>query len=188
MNRNNVDAKVNWNRKDHHQLWFKYSVMNALVHGEPGLGKAGGPPLILGGGLVIGLSFVNKPDQDGVDEMSTAGTLANILFSPTEVFRNLRRHPRFLAALIITTLLGTIYGNLFLSRLGPERVANYAIDKALGRLAHSLHRGLPNGAFATTVGKELAAAINDAMILLSAAEPPSSQPPRTASSMLSETS
>ncbi len=58
MNRNNVDAKVNWNRKDQHQLWFKYSVMTALVHGEPGLGKAGGPPLILGGGLGDGHTLV----------------------------------------------------------------------------------------------------------------------------------
>ncbi len=49
LNRNNVDAKVNWNRNDQHQLWFKYSVMNALVTAGPGLGKAGGPPLSSGG-------------------------------------------------------------------------------------------------------------------------------------------
>lgn len=58
LNRNNVDAKVNWSRKDHHQLWFKYSVMDALVNGEPGLGKAGGPPLITGGGLGKGHTLV----------------------------------------------------------------------------------------------------------------------------------
>jgi len=49
LNRNNADGKVNWNRTDKHQLWFKYSVMNALVHGDPSLGKAGGPPLSDGG-------------------------------------------------------------------------------------------------------------------------------------------
>jgi hypothetical protein len=54
FNRNNVDAKVNWNRTDNHQLWFKYSVMNALVSGVAGLGKAGGAPLTLGGGLGTG--------------------------------------------------------------------------------------------------------------------------------------
>lgn len=58
LNRNNLDAKINWNRKDHHQLWFKYSVMDAVVHGEPGLGKAGGPPLILGGGLGTGNTLI----------------------------------------------------------------------------------------------------------------------------------
>jgi hypothetical protein len=42
MNRNNLDSKVNWNRSEKHQLWFKYSVMNALVHGDPALGAAGG--------------------------------------------------------------------------------------------------------------------------------------------------
>ena len=26
LNRNNIDAKVNWNRNEKHQLWFKYSV------------------------------------------------------------------------------------------------------------------------------------------------------------------
>lgn len=49
LNRNNIDAKVNWNRADNHQLWFKYSVMDALVTAGPGLGKAGGPPLSSGG-------------------------------------------------------------------------------------------------------------------------------------------
>ena len=38
LNRNNFDAKVNWNRNDHHQLFFKYSAMTALVHGDFGLG------------------------------------------------------------------------------------------------------------------------------------------------------
>ena len=26
LNRNNFDAKVNWNRNERHQVWFKYSV------------------------------------------------------------------------------------------------------------------------------------------------------------------
>jgi hypothetical protein len=49
LNRNNVDAKINWNRNDRHQLWFKYSVMDALVHGDFSLGKAGGECLCDGG-------------------------------------------------------------------------------------------------------------------------------------------
>ncbi len=49
LNRNNIDAKVNWNRNEKHQLWVKYSVMNALVHGDYGLGAAGGPCLCDGG-------------------------------------------------------------------------------------------------------------------------------------------
>src|SRR5213078_581399 len=42
LNRNNLDAKVNWNRGAKHQIFVKYSVMDALVHGDFGLDKAGG--------------------------------------------------------------------------------------------------------------------------------------------------
>ncbi len=49
LNRNNLDAKVNWNRNERHQVWVKYSVMNALVHGDFGLGKAGSDCLCDGG-------------------------------------------------------------------------------------------------------------------------------------------
>jgi hypothetical protein len=49
MNRNNFDVKINWNRTDKHQFWVKYSVLNALVHGSPGLGQAGGDCLCDGG-------------------------------------------------------------------------------------------------------------------------------------------
>jgi hypothetical protein len=49
LNRNNLDAKVNWNRNEKHQIWVKYSVMNALVNGDFGLGEAGGECLCAGG-------------------------------------------------------------------------------------------------------------------------------------------
>ncbi|MGC4049535.1 MAG: TonB-dependent receptor [Paludibaculum sp.] len=49
LNRNNYDAKINWNRSAKNQIWGKYSVMNALVHGDFGLGAAGGGCLCDGG-------------------------------------------------------------------------------------------------------------------------------------------
>ncbi|MGH9629737.1 MAG: TonB-dependent receptor domain-containing protein, partial [Bryobacteraceae bacterium] len=49
MNRDNFDAKVNWNRTSAHALFFKYSAMDALVTGGFGLGEAGGPCLCDGG-------------------------------------------------------------------------------------------------------------------------------------------
>jgi hypothetical protein len=58
LNRNNVDAKVNWNRNEKHQLWFKYSVMDALVKGDFSLGQAGGNCLCAGGGLGAGSTLV----------------------------------------------------------------------------------------------------------------------------------
>ena len=57
LNRNNVDAKVNWNRNERHQLWFKYSVMDALVSGDFGLGAAGGE-CVCGGGVGDGDTLV----------------------------------------------------------------------------------------------------------------------------------
>jgi hypothetical protein len=90
-----------------------------------------GIALLLLGGLVTGLSFVSGPEQDETPRMSTAATLLNIFVSPTEVFQNLRRHPRWLVAVIITTLLSTVFSLLFLQRLTPERVVNFAIDKTL---------------------------------------------------------
>jgi len=87
--------------------------------------------LILLGGLVIGLSFIGKPDTEGTERMSTPSTLANIFFAPSEVFSNLRRHPRWLVAAIIMAVLSSVYLNVFIHRLTPERVANYAIDKTL---------------------------------------------------------
>ena len=94
----------------------------------PGL-TGTGVSLILGGALIIGLSFISKPETDGVPRMSTADTLTKIFYAPAEVFQNLRRHPRWLVALLIMSALTTIYTNAFLHRLTPERVVNYTIDK-----------------------------------------------------------
>ncbi|QOY89179.1 TonB-dependent receptor [Paludibaculum fermentans] len=49
LNRNNLDAKINWNRSAKNQIWGKYSVMDALVRGDFGLGAAGGGCLCDGG-------------------------------------------------------------------------------------------------------------------------------------------
>jgi hypothetical protein len=96
----------------------------------PGLTQTG-IVMVLLGGLVIGLSFIRKPDTEGVERMSTPSTLGNIFFSPSEVFQNLRRHPRWLVALVIMTVLSAVYANLFLYRVTPERVTNFTIDKTL---------------------------------------------------------
>jgi hypothetical protein len=87
--------------------------------------------LIFLGALIIGLSFVSKPESDEPSNMSTPSTLINIFFSPAQVFQNLRRHPRWLVAILIMSVLSGIYMNAFMYRLTPERVTNYAIDKTL---------------------------------------------------------
>ncbi|MGH9948706.1 MAG: YIP1 family protein [Pyrinomonadaceae bacterium] len=96
----------------------------------PGL-TAPGVMMIVLGGIIIGLSFINAPETDAAERMSTPNTLINSFFSPTELFQNLRRHPRWLVAALIMAVLSATYSNLFMYRLTPERVANYAIDKTL---------------------------------------------------------
>lgn len=90
-----------------------------------------GVVMIIAGAVIIGLSFVSKPSGEGVERMSTASTLGNIFVSPTEVFQNLRRHPRWLVAVLIMAVMSAVYTNLFMQRLTVERVANYSIDKTL---------------------------------------------------------
>lgn len=102
----------------------------SIVKVVPGVTGAG-VFMILGGGLIIGLSFINKPDTEGTDRMSTPSTLANIFFAPGEVFANFRRHPRFLVALLIMVVLSSTYAMLFTNRLGAERIVNFTIDKTL---------------------------------------------------------
>jgi hypothetical protein len=96
----------------------------------PGLTQVG-VVMILGGGLMIGLSFINKPESAEAERMSTPSTLGNIFFSPGEVFSNLRRHPRWLVALLVMVVMSSIYTNLFMEKLGPERITNHAIDKTM---------------------------------------------------------
>src|SRR5437763_265624 len=40
LNRNNIDAKVDWNRTTNHPIFVKYSTMKSVFHGVPSLGKA----------------------------------------------------------------------------------------------------------------------------------------------------
>jgi len=105
-------------------------VLLSVLKIVPGLTQTG-VMLILLGGLIIGLSFVRKPETDETPRMSTPETLTKIFYAPSEVFQNLRRHPRWLAAILIMSVLSAIFYNAFLFRLTPERVTSYAIDKTM---------------------------------------------------------
>lgn len=96
----------------------------------PGLTPTGVAMIFLGG-LIIGLSFIDQPDSEGAERMSTPATLGNIFVSPSEVFRNLRRHPRWLVAVLLMSILSATYVSLFTNRVTPERIANFTIDKTL---------------------------------------------------------
>ena len=82
------------------------------------------------GVLLFAFSFIRLPVvKDPPPRMSTAATLTGIFFEPTNVFRNLRAHPQFLAAVLIIGLLNGIYVAAFVHRLTPERIVNFTVDK-----------------------------------------------------------
>ena len=82
------------------------------------------------GVLFFGLSFARLPNvPNAPPPMSTIGRLTGIFFEPTSVFRNLRAHPRWLAAILIIGCLNAAYATAFYHRLTPERIINYTMDK-----------------------------------------------------------
>lgn len=79
--------------------------------------------------MFFGFSFMRLPAvPDAPPRMSTAATLVGIFFEPTRVFRNLRAHPRWLAAILIAGIVSAVYTTAFYRRLGPERIVNFTFD------------------------------------------------------------
>lgn len=108
-------------------LMIVLSVANVL----PGLAGAGGG-LVFMAILLAAFSFIRKPESVSDErEMSAVERLTNIFISPAEVFRNLRRHPRWLVALLVMSLLSSAYIFTFTQRLTPERIANFMSDKSI---------------------------------------------------------
>jgi hypothetical protein len=80
--------------------------------------------------LFVAFSFIRLPAvPNPPPRMSTAGTLTGIFFEPGSVFRNLRAHPQFLAAVIIAGLLNGVYVAAFVHRVTAERIINFTVDK-----------------------------------------------------------
>src|SRR5260370_25077590 len=80
--------------------------------------------------LLFALSFARLPSvPNPPPPMSTFERLGGIVFEPTNVFRNLRAHPRWLAAMLIIGIMNAAYNAAFMRRLTPERIINYTADK-----------------------------------------------------------
>ena len=95
----------------------------------PNLGSTG-IMLILLGGLFIGLSFIGMPDEEeGAAPMSFFDRITKVFYAPAELFQNLRSHPRWIGAVAVIAILNGIYAFAFVSRITPERITNYSIDK-----------------------------------------------------------
>ncbi len=80
--------------------------------------------------LFFGFSFMRMPAvENAPPKMSTVGTLTGIFFEPSDVFRNLRAHPQFLAAILLVGIVNGAYSVAFSHRLTPERIINFTMDK-----------------------------------------------------------
>jgi hypothetical protein len=80
--------------------------------------------------LFFGFSFMHMPAvENAPPKMSPVATLTGIFFEPSSVFRNLRAHPQFLAAILIAGAMNGAYSVAFSHRLTPERIINFTMDK-----------------------------------------------------------
>lgn len=84
---------------------------------------------MLMGALVFGLSFIPQPapGETAPQPMPPAEGLTRVFYEPEPVFKNLRHHPRWLAAFLVLALFSVIHELALTQRLGPERIA---IDRA----------------------------------------------------------
>jgi hypothetical protein len=106
-------------------------VIAALALKVP-IGAGPGGALCFLGLALFGLSFipVSRPAAgDAPAPMSFPAKLGAVFFEPSSVFRNLRWHPRWLAALVLSALLSFAYSTAFVQRLTPERIVNFTVDK-----------------------------------------------------------
>jgi hypothetical protein len=100
------------------------------------IGFGPGLSLCFLGLMLFGVSFipyVRRGIEDTPAPMSFLDKLGGIFFEPSAVFRNLRAHPRWLGALILTSLLAFTYATAFVQRLTPERIVNFTNDKVAER-------------------------------------------------------
>lgn len=83
------------------------------------------------GVLLFALGFVPLPEvaANAPAPMSFFSRLTGVFFEPTNVFRNLRSHPRWVAGLLLVAILNAAYVAVFYQRLTPERIVNFTMDK-----------------------------------------------------------
>jgi hypothetical protein len=80
--------------------------------------------------LLFAFSFIRLPPTTGAEEPPLSGIqkLTGIFYEPTRVFRNLRVHPHWLAALLVIGIASAVYTAAFTQRLTAERIVTHAMD------------------------------------------------------------
>jgi hypothetical protein len=96
-----------------------------------GVGFGPGFALLFLGAALFGLSFIRdtRTVEDAPARMPFFEKLGNIFFEPSAVFRNLRAHPGWFGALLLSALLSFAYATAFTYRLTPERIVSFTLDK-----------------------------------------------------------
>src|SRR5713226_1422687 len=81
--------------------------------------------------LLFAFSFIPLPQTKGDEEPAMSGLqkVVGVFYEPTRVFRNLRAHPRWLAAFLVIAIVNAVYAAAFAQRLTPERIVDYTMDK-----------------------------------------------------------
>jgi hypothetical protein len=63
--------------------------------------------------------------------MAPADRITRVFYEPEAVFKNLRYHPRWLAAFLVMTVVTTIFSISFTQRLGIAKITGDYIDRAI---------------------------------------------------------
>jgi hypothetical protein len=71
----------------------------------------------------------NIDEQSGPPQMSEAGRIAGIFFSPGKAFADIARRPRWWVPVLLIAILGTVYINAFTQRVGWESVIRQALER-----------------------------------------------------------
>lgn len=86
--------------------------------------------LAVTGLALFALTFIRLPKlPDAEAPLSPVQKLLGIFYEPTRVFRNLRVHPRWVAAFLVIWILSVVYSLAFVQRITPERIVNHTVEK-----------------------------------------------------------
>jgi hypothetical protein len=78
---------------------------------------------------LFAFSFIPLPQPAATAEppMSGLEKLLGIFYMPTQVFRNLKTHPTWLAAFLVIGIANAVYTAAFVQRLTPERIVEHTM-------------------------------------------------------------
>lgn len=82
---------------------------------------------------VFGLSFIRRPEPaaDAPPPLPPAERITGVFYEPDPVFKNLRHHPRWLAAFLVIAFFSLTYHIAFTQRVTPQRIAAETADKVI---------------------------------------------------------